>query len=100
MDDRTPASLQTLPEAVKGGVGVAIPHDSAHKHVSGEAVYVDDISEPPGLLHLYAAQSTRAHARIKKLDVSHVRAAPGVVLMLTAADVPGSNDVSPIGKDN
>jgi xanthine dehydrogenase large subunit len=98
MDDRTPASLQALPEVVKGGVGVAIPHDSAHKHVSGEAVYVDDIPEPPGLLHLYAAQSTRAHARITKLDVSHVRTAPGVVLVLTAADVAGSNDVSPIGR--
>jgi len=98
MDDRTPLPLRALPDAVKGGVRLPIPHDSAHKHVSGEAVYIDDIPEPPGLLHLYAAQSIRAHARILKMDVSRVRSAPGVVVVLTAADIPGSNDISPIGK--
>jgi len=98
MDERTPLPLRHLPNAIKGGVRESIPHDSAHKHVTGAAVYVDDIPEPPGLLHLYAGQSTRAHARILKLDVSRVRTAPGVVLVLTAEDIPGSNDVSPIGK--
>ena len=96
MDDRAP--LPTLDTAVKGGVRNAVPHDSAHKHVSGEAVYVDDIPEPPGTLQLYAAQSERAHARIAKLDLSRVRAAPGVIAVLTAEDVSGTNDISPIGK--
>ncbi len=96
MDDRVP--LREAATAVKGGVRRAIAHDSAHKHVSGEAVYVDDIPEPPGTLQLFAAQSERAHARILKLDLSRVRAAPGVVAVLTAADIPGANDVSPIGK--
>src|SRR5215470_12539012 len=45
-----------------------------------------------------AAQSDRAHARILKLELSRVRVAPGVVAVLTAADIPGSNDISPIGK--
>src|SRR5437667_12005015 len=96
MDDRVAA--REAAAAVRGGVSAAIAHDSAHKHVSGEAVYVDDIPEPPGTLQLYAAQSDRAHARIIKLDVSRVRAAPGVVLVLRAADIPGINDVSPVGK--
>ena len=96
MDDRVP--VREAAAAVKGGVSAAIAHDSAHKHVSGEAVYIDDIPEPPGTLQLYAAQSDRAHARILKLELGRVRAAPGVVLVLTAADIPGVNDVSPIGK--
>ena len=85
MDERV--AVQGVDAAVKGGVHRAIAHDSAHKHVSGEAVYVDDIPEPPGTLQLYAAQSDRAHARILRLDLSRVRAAPGVVAVLTAADI-------------
>ncbi len=95
MDDRVQVQAAT---AVRGGARNAVAHDSAHKHVTGEAVYVDDMPEPPGLLHLFAAQSERAHARIRRLDVSAVRGYGGVWAVLTAADVPGSNDVSPIGK--
>ncbi len=96
MDDRVPVREATA--AVRGGVRNVIAHDSAHKHVSGEAIYIDDIPEAPGTLQLYAAQSERAHARILKLDLSRVRAAPGVAAVLAAADIPGVNDVSPIGK--
>src|SRR5215475_14690390 len=96
MDDRV--SVRDAAAAVQGGVRSASAHDSAHKHVSGEAVYIDDIPEPPGTLQLYAAQSQRAHALIRKMDLSRVRTAPGVAAVLTAADIPGSNDVSPIGK--
>src|SRR4029450_3655666 len=94
MDERIPVSEAAA--AVRGGVRNAIAHDSAHKHVSGEAVYIDDIPEPPGTLQLYAAQSERAHALIRRMDLSQVRAAPGVVAVLTAADIPRSNGVSPI----
>jgi xanthine dehydrogenase large subunit len=96
MDDRPP--LRSADASVRGGVRRATAHDSARKHVSGEAVYVDDIPEPPGTLQLFAAQSERAHARITKIDVSRVRTAPGVVCVLSADDVPGTNDVSPVGK--
>jgi xanthine dehydrogenase large subunit len=95
MDDRVRAQAVTV---LSGGVGNAVAHDSARKHVTGEAVYVDDMPGPPGLLHLYAAQCERAHARITRLDVTRVREAPGVVAVLTAADVPGVNDISPIGR--
>jgi xanthine dehydrogenase large subunit len=81
---------------IEGGVGAAIPHDSAHKHVSGEAIYTDDIVEAPGTLHAYVLMSPRAHARIKAIDVSAVAAAPGVAAVVTATDIPGRNDVGPI----
>jgi xanthine dehydrogenase large subunit len=77
-----------------------IGHDSAARHVSGEALYIDDIPEPPGLLHLHVGQSTKARARITRLDLSAVRAAPGVVAVLTPADVPGKNDISPFAGDD
>jgi xanthine dehydrogenase large subunit len=68
--------------------------------VAGEALYIDDIPEAKDLLHLYVAQSVKAHARLTKLDVSKVRTAPGVVAVLTAADVPGVNDAAPIAGDD
>ena len=82
-------------ERIAGGVREAHRHDSAHKHVSGEAVFIDDIQAPAGLLHAYPGLSERAHARIRAMDLSTVRAAPGVVMVLTAEDVPGVNDISP-----
>jgi xanthine dehydrogenase large subunit len=82
---------------IRGGVQGAIAHDSAAKHAAGSAIYVDDIPEPAGTLHAAPGLSARAHARIRGMDLAKVRAAPGVVLVLTAADIPGTNDVSPIG---
>ena len=77
-----------------------IGHDSAPRHVSGEALYIDDIPEPPGLLHLYVGQAARSHARVKTLDLTAVRKAPGVVLVLTPDDVPAKNDISPFAGDD
>jgi xanthine dehydrogenase large subunit len=77
-----------------------VGHDSAPRHVSGQALYVDDIPEPPGLLHLAVGQSARAHARVTRLDLSAVRAAPGVVAVLTPAEIPGRNDISPFAGDD
>ncbi len=94
MDDRA----RSAPPPLAGGVHEAVPHDSARKHVAGTARYVDDLPEPAGTLHLCAGRADRAHAHIAALDLSKVRAAPGVVAVLTAADIPGSNDVSPVGK--
>lgn len=85
---------------IRGTVHVATPHDSAAKQVAGEALYIDDIPEGKKLLHLYVAQSEKAHARLIKLDVSKVRTAPGVVAVLTAEDVPGVNDAAPIAGDD
>lgn len=70
--------------------GAALPHDSARKHVTGAARYVDDLPEPPGLLHVQLVLSDRAHARIVSIDRD-----PDV-LAITAADIPGRNDIGPI----
>ena len=73
----------------------SLRHDSAHKHVTGEADYIDDMPEPEGTLHAALGMSDRAHAEILAMDLSAVRAHPGVVLVLTASDMPGVNDISP-----
>ena len=85
---------------VKGGVGAAIPHDSGHLHVSGEATYTDDIPEVRGTLYAAIGMSERAHARIKTIDLAKVRAAPGVVAVITARDIPGKNDYGPVVADD
>ncbi len=87
-------------DGIRGAVHSDLTHDSAEKHVTGRAEYADDIPEPAGTLHAYLGLSTRAHALIRDLDLSSVRAAPGVVGVLTAGDIPGVNDVSPTGRDD
>ena len=82
-------------EKIIGGVATDQRHDSAHKHVSGTAVYIDDMPEPAGTLHIGLGLSKVTHGTLKSVDLSAVRAAPGVVDVLTYADVPGENDVSP-----
>jgi xanthine dehydrogenase large subunit len=84
-----------ISERIGGGVNQPRRHDSSWKHVSGSATYIDDVTPPADLLHVYLGISSRAHARIKHINLEPVRQAPGVVLVLTAADVSGVNDVSP-----
>ena len=85
---------------IAGAVGAAIPHDSAELHVSGEAIYTDDVPEPRGLLHLAVGMSAKAHARISSIDLSAVRAAPGVIDVMTADDIPGANNCGPVIADD
>lgn len=75
-------------------------HESAELHVTGQADYTDDLALPQGALHACLGLSTVAHGTIRRLDLDAVRAAPGVVGVLTAADIPGRNDVSPIGRND
>jgi len=78
------------------GVGRSVKHESADKHVSGEAVYVDDRLEFPNQLHVYARQSDRAHARILRIDTSPCYEIPGVAIAITKDDVPGQLDIGPV----
>ncbi|TDL74840.1 xanthine dehydrogenase molybdopterin binding subunit [Palleronia sediminis] len=87
-------------DTIRGGVHTDLRHDSAIKHVTGRAEYCDDIPEPAGTLHACLGLSSRAHALIRAMDLSAVEAAPGVIGVLTAADVPGVNDISPTGRDD
>ncbi len=78
------------------GVGRSVKHDSAPKHVSGEAVYVDDRLEFPNQLHVYARMSERAHARIVSIDTSPCYQIPGVAIAIMAKDVPGQLDIGAV----
>jgi xanthine dehydrogenase large subunit len=78
------------------GVGRKIPHESAAKHVSGEAVYIDDRLEFPNQLHIYARLSDRPHARILSIDTSPCYQMPGVRIAITSKDVPGQLDIGAV----
>ncbi|AGP31821.1 xanthine dehydrogenase molybdopterin binding subunit [Corynebacterium terpenotabidum] len=75
-------------------VGESHAHESAAAHVTGTALYTDDlVNRYPGILHAYPVSSPHAHARILTLDPDPAYQVPGVVRVLTSADVPGVNDV-------
>jgi xanthine dehydrogenase large subunit len=76
------------------------PHDSAPKHVSGKATFIDDMREPEGLLHIAVGRAPVAAGQVLGLDLTAVKDAPGVVAVLTAADIPGANDVGPVLHDD
>ncbi len=74
-------------------VGEAIPHESASLHVTGLALYTDDlVGRTKDCLHAYPVQVFQAHATVTRLDAAPALEVPGVVRVLTAADVPGVND--------
>jgi xanthine dehydrogenase large subunit len=75
-------------------------HDSAGGHVAGTALYVDDLPEAPGTLHLAFGLAADGHARLTGLDLAAARAAPGVIAVFTAADIPGENNVGPVFHDD
>ena len=72
-----------------------LPHDSAEKHVTGQATYIDDLPEPFGTLHVVPGLAGIARGTILERDLEAVRRSAGVVTVLTPADIPGRNDVSP-----
>jgi len=73
--------------------------DDRHLHVRGESVFVDDIAAPAGCLQAVVVYSPVAHGRITKLDTSQAMAQDGVVAVLTAADIPGENQIGSIIQD-
>ncbi|MEY2479742.1 MAG: xanthine dehydrogenase large subunit [Verrucomicrobiota bacterium] len=77
----------------------ALPHESGHKHVTGEAVYVDDAAAGQQMLEVWPVCSPHAHARILRRDATAARAMPGIAAVLLAEDVPGLNDVGAVRHD-
>jgi xanthine dehydrogenase large subunit len=71
-------------------------HESAVKHVTGQAIYIDDMPEWPNELHIATGKSTEAHADIVSINLDKVRAHPGVVDVIVQSDIPGEVDVSPV----
>jgi xanthine dehydrogenase large subunit len=70
------------------------------RHVQGTALYIDDLPEPEGTLHIAIGGSPVGRGKIIALDLDAVKSAPGVVVVITAADIPGKNDVSPAMGDD
>jgi xanthine dehydrogenase large subunit len=69
-----------------------VPHESANGHVSGEALYTDDLClRFPDLLHAWPVTAPHAHARLLSLNADDALILPGVQCVLTVADVPGEN---------
>jgi xanthine dehydrogenase large subunit len=81
-------------------IGSSVAHESASLHVTGSAHYTDDIPEPAGALHGAIGTLGLAHARIVSLNLEAVRASPGVIDVLVAADLPGANNYGGIVHDD
>jgi len=90
-----PAKVKS-PVKSKGQTGQNMKHESAEKHVTGKAVYVDDMPEYPNQLHIAVGGSAHAHAKIKSIDLTSVRETLGVVDVITVHDVPGHVDIGPV----
>jgi len=73
-------------------------HESASKHVSGKAKYIDDIPEPKNLLHTAIGYSQIAKGKIKSINLKEVTKSEGVIDVITYKDIPGINDVGPVFK--
>ncbi|TVQ81730.1 MAG: xanthine dehydrogenase molybdopterin binding subunit [Micavibrio sp.] len=82
-------------QKMRSASGDALRHDSAELHVTGEAVYTDDLREPEGCLFAYVLKSPHARARITKINTESC-CIDGVHAVLTAKDIPGKNDVAPV----
>ena len=73
--------------------GTSLPHESARGHVTGDALYVDDLcGRFSHLLHAWPVLAPHAHALVTQLDPSSALEVPGVVTVLTEADVPGEGN--------
>ena len=86
-------------DQIKGAVHAAISHDSAANHVSGGSIFIDDMAELEGTLHVALVKSPHAHARISSIDIAGAHAGQGVRAVLAAGDIPGVNDVAPVFDD-
>ena len=75
-------------------------HDSAKLHVTGRAIYVDDIPVPSNCLHILLGMSRIANGKIMEMELNDVKKMPGIIDVITAKDIPGKNDASPIFGDD
>jgi xanthine dehydrogenase large subunit len=74
-------------------IGRSVPHESARGHVTGAALYTDDmVRRFPDLLHAWPVCAPHAHALIAAMDIAPALEEPGVVRVLTRDDVPGEGD--------
>ena len=104
---------ELLPDATEGAStsttadtantqGTNLVHESAHLHVTGAAVYTDDIPELRGTLYAALITSPVAHGELigDGIDRAAILAQHGVVAVYTARDIPGENNCGPIIHDD
>ncbi|SFH43804.1 xanthine dehydrogenase molybdopterin binding subunit [Modicisalibacter xianhensis] len=91
-----PLARDTESETSRGRAGQSAAHESAIKHVTGRAAYIDDLPAPADALHVAIGFSPVAHGRLTRLDLDKVRHAPGVIDVITIVDVPGHTDIGPV----
>lgn len=77
----------------------AAPHESGHKHATGEAVYTDDFAARKDILEVWPVCAPHARAKILKRDAAAAKTMPGIAAVLLAEDVPGLNDVGAVRQD-
>jgi xanthine dehydrogenase large subunit len=81
---------------VMNAVGQPLPHESARGHVTGEALYTDDLLRRfPGILHAWPVMAPHAHAEVVSVDFAPALDVRGVVTTITAVDLPGEGDTGP-----
>ena len=99
-----PTTLKELLPAANtaGQQGQDIVHESAHLHVTGEAVFTDDIPELRGTLYAAIVMSPVAHGELigEGIDRAALLKQHGVVAVFTAKDIPGENNCGPIIHDD
>jgi len=68
-------------------------------HTRGTSMFVGDHPVPPGLLHAAVLASPIPHGRVVRLDTTPAAGLEGVACVLTAADIPGENQIGGIIQD-
>ena len=96
---QSPFEHSPLPLKARPPENRSLPHESAHGHVSGSAIYVDDRSAGSEILEIWLVRSSHAHARVLSRDVAEARRARGIVDVLLAEDIPGLNDTGAVRHD-
>ncbi|WP_372374104.1 xanthine dehydrogenase molybdopterin binding subunit [Vreelandella venusta] len=91
-----PLARHTVDSHGQRQAGTASFHESAEKHVTGKAAYIDDLKAPADALHVALGLSPVAHGTLNALDLEAVKQAPGVVDVITFHDVPGHTDIGPV----
>jgi CO/xanthine dehydrogenase Mo-binding subunit/aerobic-type carbon monoxide dehydrogenase small subunit (CoxS/CutS family) len=91
-DDRPPRSPQTSEVPGRSIIGGDATRTDSREKVTGQVKYVEDISMP-GMLHCRVVRSPCHHARLLSLDTAKAEGLPGVICVITAADIPGENNL-------
>jgi len=79
--------------------GAAVPNIDAAAHVTGRSLYLDDLPMLDGTLYAKIFDSPAAHGIVRRIDFSRAAAAPGIVRIFSAADIPGANNIGGIFPD-